>query len=216
MTYKRKKNTRKSFYYYCRLLHIYSSTALFTLLMFFCLSGFFLNHLDSFGGQYTDEQIEIALTEFGVGFTQDELDSIAQGKGSKPLEQILAGLHGYGHLPKAKSVEADVEMGELIIDFDLPAGYATAVISVESQMLVLDYRQGDWLAVINDLHKGRHTGAVWSWVIDLSALLMILFALTGLVILFQNRRQRGIATWLLIAGSVTPLIIYIAGVPRVG
>ena len=37
------------------------------------------------------------------------------------------------------------------------------------------------VAVINDLHKGCDSGSGWSVVIDLSAVLMVLVSLTGLV-----------------------------------
>ena len=40
------------------------------------------------------------------------------------------------------------------------------------------------MAVINDLHKGRDTGPAWAAVIDVSAGLMVVISLTGLVLLF--------------------------------
>lgn len=30
-------------------------------------------------------------------------------------------------------------------------------------------------AVLNDLHKGRNTGEIWKWFIDITALLMVVF-----------------------------------------
>ena len=43
-------------------------------------------------------------------------------------------------------------------------------------------RTGIW-GVMNDLHKGRDTGGAWRWLIDASAVLMILISLTGLFML---------------------------------
>jgi hypothetical protein len=81
--------------------------------------------------------------------------------------------------------------------------------------LLLEYRTGDTLSVINDLHKGRHSGAVWSWVIDISAFLMIFFALTGYVIMFQNKKHRRLAVVFSIAGLISPIVLYLLFVPRV-
>ena len=47
-----------------------------------------------------------------------------------------------------------------------------------------------FLAVINDLHKGRDTGPAWSALIDVSAVLMTLISLTGLVLLFYLKLRR--------------------------
>ena len=45
---------------------------------------------------------------------------------------------------------------------------------------------GKW----NDLHKGRDSGIPWSILIDISAIIMILSAVTGLAMLFFLKRKR--------------------------
>ena len=61
-----------------------------------------------------------------------------------------------------------------------------------------EVREG-WVAVLNDLHKGRHTGRAWSWAIDGSAGLMAVIGATGLALLLYLRRRRlaGLATGVL-------------------
>jgi len=48
--------------------------------------------------------------------------------------------------------------------------------------------------VINDLHKGRDTGSAWADIIDISAALMVLVSLTGLILIFflQKRLKTGL------------------------
>ena len=55
------------------------------------------------------------------------------------------------------------------------------------------------VAVINDLHKGRDTGKAWSMMIDLSAALMCLVSISGMVLIFflQKRLTAGLTTALL-------------------
>ena len=47
------------------------------------------------------------------------------------------------------------------------------------------------LGVLNDLHKGRDTGARRKWLIDASAVFLVVVSLTGLGIqVFQKKRRR--------------------------
>jgi len=52
---------------------------------------------------------------------------------------------------------------------------------------------------INDLHRGRDAGEAWRWVIDASALLIVLASVTGLILwlALPKRRRLGIA-WLVV------------------
>jgi hypothetical protein len=58
-----------------------------------------------------------------------------------------------------------------------------------------------WVAYFNDLHKGRNTGVVWMWFIDLVAATCLFFSITGLVLLVIQAKQRK-ATWPLVTGGI--------------
>ena len=58
-----------------------------------------------------------------------------------------------------------------------------------------------WIAYFNDLHKGRNTGIAWTMFIDVVAAACVFFALTGLVLLWIQARQRT-STWPLVGGGV--------------
>ena len=69
------------------------------------------------------------------------------------------------------------------------------------------------IALINDLHKGRHAGLSWRWFIDVAAVVCLFFSVTGLLLLFAYARKRA-STWpLVILGSVFPLFLYWIFVP---
>jgi hypothetical protein len=51
--------------------------------------------------------------------------------------------------------------------------------------------------------------------LDISAVLMLLFSFTGLIILFQQLKRRGTGLWLLMWGTATPVLIYLIWVPRI-
>jgi uncharacterized protein len=64
-----------------------------------------------------------------------------------------------------------------------------------------------WIALLNDLHKGRNTGPVWSWFLDIFAGAMLLFSITGLVLLQLYAKSRRI-TWPLVgAGLIVPVLL---------
>lgn len=201
---------KRHLFYYSRLVHIYLSSLLFALLILFCVSGLLLNHLEWIDNDHLDGEHEIALTPPHYLAVKDEGGQLAE-ESVDAVRQLLATEFNL-HNPAAITI--DSEFGEVSFDYKLPAGYAFAIADLDSQSLLIEYRRGGVWTVMNDLHKGRNTGAVWSWVIDLSAVLVVLFAVTGLIILFQNRKQRSAATITLILGSLTPLIIYFLWVPR--
>jgi hypothetical protein len=67
--------------------------------------------------------------------------------------------------------------------------------------------QRGWIAVLNDLHKGRDTGAWWRWFIDLFAAACVLFSLTGFALLWLKAPGRR-STWPLLGiGVIIPLVI---------
>ena len=46
---------------------------------------------------------------------------------------------------------------------------------------------GLW-ALLNDLHKGRNTSAFWGWIIDITSVLCIVFAISGFILAIPQRR----------------------------
>ena len=82
---------------------------------------------------------------------------------------------------------------------------------IERATGALEYERTDrgWISYLNDLHKGRHTGAAWSWFIDAFSLACIVFTVTGLVILKMHAANRP-STWPMVGlGLVLPLLLAI-------
>lgn len=201
----------RAVYRYARVIHIYLSTLLFGLLSVFCATGVFLNHTEWFQGGSRDgyQSIELSesLRQSLVRFQFDQPDNLV-------LDEVRDLLKQRFNLQKPDVIEFDRLSEEIVLDYKFPAGYAAAVIDTEEGSLTIDYREGGLVMVLNDLHKGRHSGAMWSWVIDGSAILMIVFSITGMVILLQNKKHRRLGLWFAGFGALTPLLIYLFFVPR--
>lgn len=46
------------------------------------------------------------------------------------------------------------------------------------------------IGVLNDLHRGRDSGKVWAWLIDISGVFLLVVSLTGLGILYYLKKVR--------------------------
>lgn len=174
----------------------------------FSLTGFTLNHAHWFSNDVRDGELQKPLPH-----------DIAQqlkknGLGTASIDMMSDFLFAKHKLKTARAIELDSEAGEILFDYELPAGYATAIVDVHRQAYLLEYRIGGLVSLLNDLHKGRHTGKYWSWLIDFSAFFIVLFAITGMVILFQNKKHRRQGMWVAIAGALSPVLIYFVLVPR--
>ncbi len=89
---------------------------------------------------------------------------------------------------------AEWSQGEVYLALPRPGGDGWLRIALPGGAIEAEASDRGWVAYLNDLHKGRHTGAAWSWFIDLFAAACLVFSLTGLCILALRAGGRP-ATW---------------------
>ena len=63
------------------------------------------------------------------------------------------------------------------------------------------------IAYLNDLHKGRNTGAAWNVFIDVFSIACLVFCISGFFLLYFHARQRNLTWPLVAAGLVIPLLL---------
>lgn len=127
------------------------------------------------------------------------------------IEAIVARESGYRD---PRQVDIDRDLKEIILDYPLANGFATVILNGEASTMHIEKQTGNLVVLLNNLHKGRHTGRVWSWVIDASGLFISLLSLSGLVILFQKARGRTAGIVLIVLGSVLPWLVVVVWVPK--
>lgn len=97
--------------------------------------------------------------------------------------------------------------GEAYVSMPRPGVDAWLSIDLGSGEVQYENTDRGWISYLNDLHKGRNAGALWAWFIDLFALASLVFAVTGLFLLWLHGRQRPL-TWPMVGlGLLLPLLI---------
>lgn len=187
-----------------RWLHLYVSMASFALVFFFAITGLTLNHAAWFdSGRQQTRRIESKLDPAWI--------LPAQGTNVARLEIVE-------HLRRAHRISGAlsdfrVEESQCSVSFKGP-GYAADIFieRPDGRYELSETRQG-WVAILNDLHKGRDTGRVWSLVIDLSAIFMVLVSLTGAALLLFLKRRRTSGFWITFVGALISVAAYLLFVP---
>src|ERR1700677_1527280 len=150
-----------------RWLHIYLSMASFGILFFFAVTGLTLNHAEWFAKQQHTGQVHGTIDPKYLTKEVAKLEVV----------EYLRNTHGIHGAVK----DFRVEDTDCSVAFKGPRYSADAFIDRATGRYELTETRMGFFAVLNDLHKGRDTGSAWAWVIDLSAVLMTLVSLPGLL-----------------------------------
>lgn len=184
-----------------RWLHIYLSMVSFAVVLFFAVTGLTLNHADALSHHDVVRNLNGSLTASEIG-PKDHPDTLAI------VEHIRNTDHVHGAVTDLR-----VEDDQISFSFRGP-GYSadTTVDRTAGRYQVVETRSG-FIAVMNDLHKGRDTGKAWSWVIDVSAVLLTLVSLSGLLLIFFVYKRRLSGLILAVAATLVCLLFYRLYVP---
>lgn len=182
--------------------HWVSSAACLIGLLLFSFTGITLNHASQISAEpvVTNRKAELPAglreTLAARGFEGKEAvgGELAQWF-AQTLDLRLAGR------------EAEWSASDIYISLARPGGDAWASVDLGSGAVEYERTDRGWIAWLNDLHKGRNTGPVWTWFIDIFAVACFIFAVTGLFLL-QMHAPRRPGTWPMVAlGVVIPLVL---------
>jgi hypothetical protein len=162
-----------------RWLHIYLSMASFVILLFFAVTGLTLNHSERFSASPRVTQIKGKVEIKWIKAEDAAVDKLA-------IVEHMRQTHGV----KGALSDFRLDESEASVSFKGPGYAADAFIDRETGEYELTETRSGLIAALNDLHKGRDAGRVWSWLIDASAVLMTVVSLTGLVLIWLLKRRR--------------------------
>lgn len=186
-----------------RWLHIYLSMVSFAVVFFFAATGITLNHAEWFSRQ--------VQTQHYRGIVPPSL--LHESSDRQPDKLGLVELLRDRHKIHGSVSDFRVEDSQISISFKGPGYAADAFIDATNGSYDLAETRNGFVAIINDLHKGRDTGSVWSIVIDVSAALLVLVSLTGLVLIWFVYKRRTSGLILAAFAGVLCWLVYRAFVP---
>jgi hypothetical protein len=177
-----------------RWLHTYLSLLSLLMVLFFSVTGLTLNHADWIVGSLRQSE--------KTGQIPPEWLSSGEPKKLEIVEKLRSEFGVRGAVEEFR-----IDDRECTVAFKGPGYSADAFITRTTGALQLTVAEEGSLAALNDLHKGRHTNKSWSWVIDISAIVLTLISLTGLGLLFYLKRIRT-AGLLVVAGGAILLFVF--------
>jgi uncharacterized protein len=169
-----------------RTIHVYLSIALLIVLVFFSITGITLNHAETMTAEPETEVInldslpDLPLDDNGMIYNSPELAEYVRDEFGIRLE----------------FAELIIDEPFITIEYDGPGLQALVEIDQDLGEVYAETTHYGLVAVLNDLHKGRYTHIVWNALIDISAIILVIFSLAGFVLLLPNKyRFRKVAKY---------------------
>jgi hypothetical protein len=184
--------------------HWISAAACLTAMLMFSITGITLNHAGAIGANPR-------VTTLDGHLPSPLLSRIArtQTESKAPLPPAIADWIETSLGVTDNGRDAEWSDDEVYLSMPRPGG--DAWLSIDRATGDVHYERTDrgWISYLNDLHKGRNTGPMWSLFIDVFAGACVLFAGTGLFLLKLNSGRRP-STWPVVAvGLALPVILLI-------
>lgn len=187
--------------------HWMSAAACLVGMLLFSITGFTLNHASLIGAT---PQVTTTTAELPAELLRELRKAAARvGDGKAALPGMVADWLSERLSTRAVDQQAEWSEDEVYLSLPRPGGDAWLTIDLESGEVTHELTDRGWLSYLNDLHKGRNTGALWGLFIDVFAFAALTFATTGLLLLKMHSNHRP-GTWPMVGlGLVLPLLLAI-------
>jgi hypothetical protein len=179
-------------------IHIYLSMTGFLLILLFAITGLTLNHPDLAMRTRSSQASNITLAE----------DLVNPPDAKKITEELRRRLDVRSPATLYRESPEEIE-----VVFAAPGTRTQVLIYRDSRTVVVDTESRGFLGKIEDLHKGHDSGRVWSWTIDITAILLATSAVTGIITLasLPGRRKTGFVFGAV--GLVATVVVYWGWIP---
>lgn len=184
-----------------RQWHWISSAVCLVGMLLFAITGITLNHAAQI-------QVKPRVTSLELQLPKSLLQVIEPvGDEKAPLPAALAGWLDENLHISTEARLAEWSEEEIYLSLPRPGGDAWLTVDLASGAVFFESTDRGWISYFNDLHKGRNTGDVWFWFIDIFAVACVVFCITGLILLYRHAGGRP-TTWPLVAlGVVVPAVL---------
>ena len=184
--------------------HWISAAICLVSMLLFAITGITLNHASQIPAKPTVTTREARLSAPLLAYLKNETASE-----KAPLPATVSDWISEQMSVDTAGRTAEWSEDEVYVSMPRPGGDAWLSIARDSGEVHYERTDRGVISFLNDLHKGRNAGPMWSWFIDLFAVACVLFAGTGLFLLKMHSSRRP-GTWPYVAlGLVVPLVVII-------
>ena len=184
--------------------HWISSAICLMAMLLFSFTGFTLNHAAQIEAK--PEVTRVKATLPAPLRAQLEKYALEHVDAEVPLPGEIADWANAAFPVDVRGLRAEWSEEDAYIALPRPGGDAWLRIAVDGGAEYEATSRG-WISWLNDMHKGRNTGPVWSWFIDIFAIACVIFCVTGFLILKYHAANRP-STWPVVGfGIVLPAVI---------
>ena len=185
--------------------HWISSALCLLGMLLFSFTGITLNHAAQIEAKPSVQTRQGELPANLLGDLKKAADERGDADASlpSPIRQWLSDTWSL----KIGDAAAEWSADEVYLALPRPGGDAWLRIGLTDGAVEYERTDRGWISWLNDLHKGRHTGAAWNWFIDIFAAACLVFSLTGLLILKFHAANRP-STWPVVGlGVLLPVLL---------
>ncbi len=190
--------------------HWVSSALCLIGMLLFAVTGITLNHAAQIESRpvVTSRQARLDATLLARLTAPDHDPADKSGTArNAPLPAELRAWVGQSFDIDTKGRLAEWSADEIYLSMPRPGGDAWLRIGLADGQAELERTDRGWISYLNDLHKGRRAGLAWSWFIDIFAAAVLLFSITGLLILKMHALRRPF-TWPMVGlGLLAPALL---------
>lgn len=214
-----------------RTIHVYLTLFGLTLILFFAVTGFMLNHTEWFLPD--DTKLEAMTRRESCVLPLDKLadkklpQPTADGEVSDKdklaiVESLRKEFDVRGELSSFAFVKDDNDKQQIKAEFKRAGGETSATIDVETAKTEVASVYQGWAIVMTDLHRGnrgnlsnevKRTGRVWSFVIDATCFVLLIISATGLIMWWSLKTRGKWGAILFLLGTATSVAVYYWFVP---
>lgn len=151
-----------------RTLHIYVSMLGLCAILFFAATGFMLNHEEWFGFEEPSVRTVEGTLPAAILTGPDEL-AVA--------ESLRKDFHATGLVDSFETYD-----DEIVVVFVSPGRRVQATIARPDGETELELESHGIAGRLVDLHRGGETGAAWRFLIDVTSVILVFAALSGLLL----------------------------------
>ena len=171
-------------------------------LMLFAVTGITLNH----AAQIPSEPVTVETTAVLPPPLLVRLAAMPE-ETTDPVPEAVARWAAQAFDVSLAGLPTETTLDEVYVALPRPGGDGWLTIDRSTGEALHETTTRGWVAYLNDLHKGRNTGTVWYWFIDVFAVACVIFAVTGFALTWMHARKRPLTWPLLGLGLLIPVAI---------